>query len=320
LTRRLDAIAPANGFNRHNAHDALGDVEATIFMAQLVKQRAPEVWDALMPLASKLAVVQRALSGQILSLTEFYNGKPYSLAVVGCGQNPQYDAQLGVFDLKYDPDEYVNLPVEGLIEVMNSCKKAIRCIRANNQPILAPVSIERPNLCELPITSDEIARRAAVIARAVEFRARVGEAIAKRYPSKEPSIYVEEQIYDRFPTRTDEFLMERFHKVPWESRAKLVEQMEDSRLRELGYRLIFLERPDVLPAEKQIEMALWQQTRLKALSNVPWLTVPGALADAETLRNENPSEQEMLSELIHWCQGLALTGATAGKSILAGMV
>jgi exodeoxyribonuclease-1 len=32
-TRRLDTIAPANGFNHENAHDALADVEATIFMS-----------------------------------------------------------------------------------------------------------------------------------------------------------------------------------------------------------------------------------------------------------------------------------------------
>jgi len=34
-------------------HDALGDVKATIFMARLVKQRAPAIWNALMPMAAK---------------------------------------------------------------------------------------------------------------------------------------------------------------------------------------------------------------------------------------------------------------------------
>src|SRR5262249_28822587 len=106
-TRRLDAIAPANGFNQHNAHDALGDVEATIFVARLVKQRAPVVWNTFMPMAAKPTVIQRAMSGHVLSLTEFYKGKPYSWLVVGCGQNPEYDAQLGVFDLRYEPESYL---------------------------------------------------------------------------------------------------------------------------------------------------------------------------------------------------------------------
>src|ERR1700687_3266619 len=141
LTRRLDAIAPANGFNQHNAHDALGDVEATIYMARLIRQRAAKMWAAMMQLSSKAGSIQRAMSGQILSLTEFYHGKPYSWPVVGCGQNPDFDAQLGVFDLKYDPDDYLDLSVEGIVEVLNSSNKAIRCIRANNQPILLPLAL-----------------------------------------------------------------------------------------------------------------------------------------------------------------------------------
>ena len=34
LALRLDQLAPANGFAAHNAHDALGDAEATIYLAQ----------------------------------------------------------------------------------------------------------------------------------------------------------------------------------------------------------------------------------------------------------------------------------------------
>jgi exodeoxyribonuclease I len=118
LTRRLDAIAPANGFNQHNAHDALGDVEATIYMARLIRQTAPKIWSAMMQLSSKPGAIQRVLSGQILSFTEFYHGKSYSWPVVGCGQNPEYDAQLGLFDLQYNPDDYLDLSVEELVEVM----------------------------------------------------------------------------------------------------------------------------------------------------------------------------------------------------------
>jgi exodeoxyribonuclease-1 len=300
LTRRLEAIAPANGFNGHNAHDALGDVEATIYMARLVKQRAPEIWNTMMPLAAKPEVIQRVLSGQILSLTEFYHGKPYSWLVVGCGQNPEYDAQLGVFDLKYDPDDYLDLPIESLIEVMNSREKAIRCLRANNQPILAPLALTRPELHELCISDDEIQRRAMVIAQAGKFHSRVGEAIANRYPTKEPSIYVEEQIYDGFPTRTDEFFMEKFHRAPWEGRVKLVDQFEDQRLRELGYRLIFTERPGALSAAQQRELERWRNQRLRPLGEVPWLTLAGALDEAEKLEEKATVTDKTISELIDW--------------------
>ena len=228
LTRRLETIAPANGFNQYNAHDALRDVEATIYMARLIRQRSPQLWNPMMQMASKPAVIHRVQSGQLLSLTEFYYGKPYSWLVVGCGQNPDYDAQLGLFDLKYNPADYLDLSIDNLVEVLNSSKKAIRCIRANNQPILLPLALAPPALHNLPNADAEIERRANVILQAKEFQIRVGKAIAKRYPPQEPSLYVEEQIYKQFPDKTDEFLMERFHQAPWERRAELVGANERS--------------------------------------------------------------------------------------------
>jgi exodeoxyribonuclease-1 len=320
-TRRLDAIAPANGFNQHNAHDALGDVEATIFMARLVKQHAPAIWDALMPLAAKPAVIQRALSGQVMSLTEFYKGKPYSWLVVGCGQNPEYDAQLGVFDLSYDPARYVDLPPQSLIKVMNSREKAIRSIRANNQPILCPRQFGGADFRKPDIDENEIERRVRVISQAREFQIRVGEALCNRYPRQEPAVHVEERIYDGFPSRTDQFLMEKFHQVPWESRGKIVDQLDDRRLRELGHRLIYLEKPDALSEARRSELDLWKSQRLNPNAEAPWLTVAAAMNEADKLLKEYP-ENRIFTEFIAWLRNLAeiQDASPSQKSILLDLL
>jgi hypothetical protein len=42
---KQDRLAPANGFVHHEAHDDLGDVEATIHLASLIRKHAPAVWD-----------------------------------------------------------------------------------------------------------------------------------------------------------------------------------------------------------------------------------------------------------------------------------
>ena len=57
---KLDRIAPLNGFGCHNAHDALGDVEATIHIARLIAQRDPELWAALLGNRDKRHVQVRA--------------------------------------------------------------------------------------------------------------------------------------------------------------------------------------------------------------------------------------------------------------------
>ncbi|WP_161594582.1 3'-5' exonuclease family protein [Marimonas lutisalis] len=81
-TLRLDMLAPANGFAHENAHDALADVEATIYMARLIRDRAPAVWDSLMPLVDKSVVQARVLSGRPLCLVQYHMGRPTVLRCV----------------------------------------------------------------------------------------------------------------------------------------------------------------------------------------------------------------------------------------------
>lgn len=44
---KLEDVALANGFAGHHAHDALGDVRATIFVAALIRSTAPHIWDMM---------------------------------------------------------------------------------------------------------------------------------------------------------------------------------------------------------------------------------------------------------------------------------
>ena len=53
--------------------------------------------------------------------------------------------------------------------------------------------------------------------------------------------------------------------------------MEDERLRALGYRLIYVKTPHILPGDKRRELDLWRSERLTPAGEVPWLTLPNAL-------------------------------------------
>ena len=51
----------------------------------------------------KADAVRIATSEEQYALTEFYYGREYTFPVVHCGSNPDYDAQVGAFDLRNDP-------------------------------------------------------------------------------------------------------------------------------------------------------------------------------------------------------------------------
>ncbi len=40
-SKKLEDISPANGFNEHQAHDAMGDVMATVHLAKIIKESSP---------------------------------------------------------------------------------------------------------------------------------------------------------------------------------------------------------------------------------------------------------------------------------------
>ena len=45
---------------------------------------------------------------------------------------------------------------------------------------------------------------------------------------------------------TDQAIMAQFHRIEWDGRPALAEKFQDQRMKQLAYRLIYLERPDVL--------------------------------------------------------------------------
>ena len=76
-------------------------------------------------------------------------------------------------------------------------------------------------------------------------------------------------IDDQFPSATDAKLMRKFHLVPWEARISILSQLDDARFRELGYRLIHIEQPQMLPGNMRAQLDAWRQERLLGLAETP---------------------------------------------------
>ena len=296
---RLDNLAHANGYNGDDAHEAMADVETTIFMVRLIRDRAPDVWKAMDRATTKNAVKDYVATESLFSLTESYFGKTYSWLVTPCGQNPKDAGQLSVFDLSFDPDDYRFLSTEDLVAVLNASPKAIRFLRANRQPIMMPADAAPDNTRALQIPPGERRRRVEVIRGDPDFQARVGQAQAFRFADKEPPAHVEQRIYDGFPNAADEALMGQFHQADWGERTALAAQIEDPRLGEFARRLIYFERPEILSQAHSTELSAWIANRvLTEDDSVPWMTVRKALRETDVLlRNARGEEAGLLSEV-----------------------
>ena len=85
----------------HNAHDALGDVEATIHIARQIAQRAPALWAELLANRDKAGVQARLKAFQPMALIErFGGGLPRATLGCFCGYSASNPNQAAFFDLE----------------------------------------------------------------------------------------------------------------------------------------------------------------------------------------------------------------------------
>lgn len=146
----------------------------------------------------------------------------------------------------------------------------------------------------------ELKRRAEVLQADNALRARLIAVFESTGETRQAAAYVEERIYDGFIKSGDEARMEVFHNAPWEDRPGMVNQFDDPRLIELGRRLIYIERPDVLNDAQRRSGARSIAKRLAGQTDgVPWLTFSRALAEIEALLAAavEDAERQILEEL-----------------------
>lgn len=306
---KLDKVAPANGFNHEHAHDALADVEATIFLCRLLVDRAPELWSTFMRFSQKAAVSGYVIDERIFCLADFYFGSPYAWLVTHLGSNTENSSEFYVYDLAVPPDSLAGLSDGQLADRLLQLPKPIRRLKSNTSPILMPME-DAPAIAKATtLGSDELERRVVFLETTPGLRERLIAVFQSTRQEKQPSPHVEAQLYDGFFSQADLKLCEAFHAVPWPERIAIVDKLEDSRLKHMGLRLIYCEQPHLFPeqAYRNYNLALARRI-LGADATSPWLSVPKARQEIEGFLSNCAAEDAIflqehlayLSERFQW--------------------
>ena len=77
-TFQLTEFARVNNISQEKAHDALYDVEATLEVCRLIKERCPDVWDASLQTASKADVYSKMDEDKVFCASRFSRKGVYS--------------------------------------------------------------------------------------------------------------------------------------------------------------------------------------------------------------------------------------------------
>lgn len=278
---KLDRIATMNGFQNHNAHDALGDVRATIHMAKLARERSPKVWSLMMANADPKRAL-KAMEANRLFRAMTYFGKPKVMDLTRVAAQPTNAKQIAAFDVSVDPAPYLDLDADAMLAALTGKGSPFQLLRSNAMPtVWDPADLALP--ADDPLERSVLVARLDAIHNHPTFKDAVAAALEKRAGGFGGSPYVEDQIYDGFASWDDKNRMKRFHELDeWSERAALAASFQDARLKTLATRLVYSNAPEVLPQARMETMTrAVARDRMMTEKEVPWTTIPSAIASLE---------------------------------------
>ena len=125
------------------------------------------------------------------------------------------------------------------------------------------------------------------------------EAEEKEQTRSQEDVYEEESIYTKFTSPEDNRIMPEFHKAEWEKKLSILDKLKDERLHYFGKRLIYEEKPEILPKEEYNQIHRTIAKRLLSTSTEKWNTIPRTYSEIDTLREkfEREGQPEKLTIL-----------------------
>ena len=302
LEYKLDTMAPLNGI-KHIAHTAIGDCGATLEIARIIKKKAPSVWNSSLLTSKKEESLKIIKDEKLFCANEFYYGKVVPFVQTFVCQHPVYQWPK-TFDLKHDPNIYMEMPIETLKVELKKAPKVLRTCRHNKHPIVMnPSYIDHFEEYKM-IGIKKLSERAEIVKKNKKFAQKVEVILRDEVQDKvetqsQEDICEEESLYN-FPPAEDNKVLPGFHEIDWEKKLAYLQKFKDKRFHYFGKKLIYQEKPNLLPKEDYDEI---HNTIIKRVLSTnddkKWNTIPRTYKEIDDLRAkfEKSKDKEKLKML-----------------------
>lgn len=275
---RLDLLTQANGIPHAAAHDALADVEATIALARLVRERQPRLFRYVFEHRGKAEV--RALLGlgtwqPVLHASEkFPAERCCTTVVVALAQHPTNSNGVVTYDLTRDPTPLLTGEIDSLRrwlyaktdELPHGAERpALKTVHVNKCPVLAPLKALRPEDGErLGIDLARCREHLDALRAAADLNQKVQAIIGEGQPLMavdDPDLML---YCGGFLGDDDRRTLDRLRESDPADRSQAVPEFADPRLPELWFRFRARNFPETLSPG---EVARWEAFRRRRLTD-----------------------------------------------------
>lgn len=274
---RLEHLARANRLDQARAHDALSDVEATLGLARLLRDRQPRLWRFALGLRDKQRVRELLDWRQgtpVLHASEKYGAERGCTALV-LPIAPSADSEHGVHvvDLMADPAPLIDVDLDELRDRLYTPRAdlpegverpAVKTVYGNRCPMLAPVSVlAGVDLARIGLDPDRCERHRQRLLAAPGIREKLA-ALMTRAADAAPPVDAELSLYrGGFPSRAERARLDAVRGAPPAGLAALAGGFEQDRHRELLWRLRGRHFPQTLTAAERGRWREFMAARLR---------------------------------------------------------
>ena len=308
---KLEHLAPAFGFEDHAAHDALGDVDATMHVANTIRTRSPALWRATHALRSKSAVDKLLASGQpAVKLDWNHRGDKATVRVLlPICRDAEITTKWWCVNLAADPNRVIGIQPDQLVRSFKSSGGVTPIVGVSTNKMPLVFAKEDPAIAGLVVEFDsalvEMLRRDGSLAANIRAASQI---IRDGYDEK---IHVQDQLYSGgfFPAADDRALFDAFHRADPAQKSEIIAAFHDQRARELGNLLMGSEWPAAMSPGDRTTYLDELQYRMTAV-DVPWMSIPKALAEIESLRPAVGQTAAILDEYEAYLRAWSLRGAS----------
>jgi exodeoxyribonuclease-1 len=311
-TNRLELLTKENDIDHMKAHDALSDVEALIAVANLIKTKQPQLYNYLFEMRAK---------NKIKQLVNLDDKKPfvytsgryeadYNKTTVVFPLTAGKNGNVAVYDLRYDPSDFINLSSDELKKKFYATWEERRAegfvplpikeLQYNRVPAVAPLGVlEQGNGWEnIQLNLETIEKHKTTLLQVPHFAENI-RSLYENKPEFKKSTDPEAQLYDGFVEDRDRLRIETVRNATEQQLADFHPEFSDERLDPLLLHYKARNFPDTL---SEGEAIIWEEWRSdKILGELPmFMKSLHNLA----LTEQDSNKQFILQELQLWAESV----------------
>lgn len=320
-SNRLELLTSVNKLDHAAAHDALSDVQATIAVARLIRDKQPKLFDYLLSIRSKQAV-EELVSKPVPFV--YASGKyaaefEKTTVAIKVADHPRRKAAL-VYDLRHDPTEFLGLSPAELVERWKWTRDEdapkrlpVKTLQYNRCPAVAPVGVlDAASRERLQLDQQVIDKNRTKLATGQSAFVKRLYAALKQLDADQQTRLVQDKrdvdaaLYDEFVADTDKPALQKVHQAQSEAaQVDLAITFKDQRLAALLPLYKARNFPKALTDEERQEWETFRTARLMDGGSqsraARYFARLAALASDPTL---NQQKQFLLEELQLWGQSI----------------